>query len=76
MLDGGYDVSSFTDVDPVFGTLGDFDMLLRKAHERGENCYTQVFCAVSLDYLTKHIIITDSSMFWAHIYFFMYVRNV
>ncbi|MEO6396366.1 MAG: alpha-glucosidase family protein [Devosia sp.] len=32
MKDFGYDVSNYRDVDPVFGTLGDFDRLLEKAH--------------------------------------------
>ena len=35
MLDMGYDVSNYTDVDPVFGTLKDFDDLLSRAHELG-----------------------------------------
>jgi alpha-glucosidase len=30
--DAGYDVSNYVDVDPIFGTLGDFDDLLEKAH--------------------------------------------
>ncbi|MEY3383864.1 MAG: hypothetical protein RLZZ212_451 [Actinomycetota bacterium] len=33
--DAGYDVSNYTDIDPRFGTLADFDALLAKAHAHG-----------------------------------------
>ncbi|WP_035763832.1 glycoside hydrolase family 13 protein [Arthrobacter sp. H20] len=34
-LDGGYDVSDYCDVDPIFGTLADFDDLISSATTRG-----------------------------------------
>lgn len=35
MADMGYDVSDYTDIDPLFGSLADFDALLQRAHDLG-----------------------------------------
>ena len=35
MLDFGYDVSDYCDIDPIFGTLADFDEMIERAHELG-----------------------------------------
>ena len=33
--DNGYDISDYQEIDPVFGTLADFDELLAALHDRG-----------------------------------------
>src|SRR5690348_9823897 len=35
MADFGYDVSNYTGVDPLFGTMDDFDAVLARAHQLG-----------------------------------------
>ncbi|MBI5930763.1 MAG: DUF3459 domain-containing protein [Chloroflexi bacterium] len=35
MADFGYDVSDYCDINPMFGTLADFDTLIKEAHQRG-----------------------------------------
>jgi alpha-glucosidase len=46
MADFGYDITDHTGIDPVFGTLGDFDALLGEAHRLG--------LRVLLDYVPNH----------------------
>jgi alpha-glucosidase len=46
MADFGYDISDYTGVAPVFGTLADFDALLAAAHARG--------LRVVLDWVPNH----------------------
>lgn len=46
MKDFGYDVSDYEDVDPIFGTLEDFDAFLEKAHKLG--------LKVIIDFILSH----------------------
>jgi alpha-glucosidase len=35
MADFGYDISDYTGIDPLFGTMADFDVLVSAAHGNG-----------------------------------------
>ena len=35
MADFGYDVSDYCDIEPIFGTMADFDRLVEETHRRG-----------------------------------------
>ncbi|WP_295184342.1 alpha-amylase family glycosyl hydrolase [uncultured Brevundimonas sp.] len=57
MKDFGYDVSDYCDVDPIFGTLADFDALIARAHALGlKVVIDQVFSHTS----DEHPWFTDS----------------
>ncbi|MDP3655569.1 MAG: alpha glucosidase [Brevundimonas sp.] len=49
MKDFGYDVADYCDVDPVFGTLADFDRLIDKAHGLGLRIITDLVLAHTSD---------------------------
>ena len=35
MADFGYDISDYRDIDPIFGTMQDFEILAAEAKQRG-----------------------------------------
>ncbi|MDO5727019.1 MAG: maltose alpha-D-glucosyltransferase, partial [Bowdeniella nasicola] len=35
LADGGYDISDYTNIDPMYGTMADFQELMDEAHARG-----------------------------------------
>ncbi|MEO1028885.1 MAG: alpha-glucosidase [Pseudomonadota bacterium] len=48
MADFGYDVSDYCDVDPIFGTLSDFDAMIDRAHALDlKVIIDQVYCHTS-----------------------------
>jgi alpha-glucosidase len=51
MADFGYDVSDYTDVDPLFGDLAAFDALVEEAHARGLGVLMDVVpCHTSIEH--------------------------
>ena len=42
LVDGGYDVDDYRDVDPRIGTLGDFDELVAALHEAGIKVFVDI----------------------------------
>jgi alpha-glucosidase len=51
MHDFGYDVADYCDVDPIFGTLAEFDALVEKAHDLGlKVLIDQVYAHTSIDH--------------------------
>nr|CAD7451876.1 unnamed protein product [Timema tahoe] len=46
MADFGYDIANFTDIDPIFGTMNDFDDLIKKADTLG--------LRIILDFVPNH----------------------
>lgn len=51
MVDFGYDVSDYRSIDPVFGTMEDFKMLIDKAHNLG----IRIICDMILNHTSdKH----------------------
>ncbi|GIX98726.1 maltase 1 [Caerostris extrusa] len=46
MKDNGYDITSFTDVDPMYGQMSDFDAFIKEAKEKNLN--------VIIDFVANH----------------------
>ena len=42
LVDGGYDVDDYRDVDPKLGTLADFDEMLAKLHDAGIRIFVDI----------------------------------
>ncbi|KAG7160770.1 Maltase A3-like [Homarus americanus] len=62
MADFGYDISNFTDIDPIFGNMQDFDFLLQEFHARevsGDFLLMEFLARVSGDFLLMEFLARD-----------------
>ena len=44
LRDDGYDIADYTDVNPMFGTLGDANAFVKEAHHRGIRVINELVC--------------------------------
>ena len=44
LRDDGYDIADYTDVNPMFGTLGDVNAFVKEAHHRGIRVINELVC--------------------------------
>lgn len=49
MVDFGYDISDYRQIDPTYGTMQDFEDLIAKAHDLGNTIYI-----LTILIITKH----------------------
>lgn len=57
MKDFGYDVEDFRDIDPLFGTMADFDDLLSSMHSMGE-CQSNRNPLIKIGFIHANIVMT------------------
>jgi hypothetical protein len=70
MADFGYDITNFTEIDPIFGTLDDFDTLKNRAKELGKvnnQVLLITYFSASLLALILHIISSILFLLYLHI---------
>ena len=44
LRDDGYDIADYTDINPMFGTLGDVNAFVKEAHHRGIRVINELVC--------------------------------
>lgn len=55
MRDFGYDVANFTEIDPIFGTMVDFDDLVTALHRKGQGLHRLTYFIISIFRLIQTI---------------------